>query len=348
MLVLLSAELYFRVSESNHWYSQVIRQEKREKVDFLFIGSSRTAACVDSNEFCRSVSSHFRRTARAINLGQGGSTTVEHYLGLRKMVRENRYALRQCTIFIENQSRVPACETWNHAWYNPPFQFLLTQLMEPEDLYHYWQLGTVTFDDKCMVTLSCLSSLFSERAKTASAFRSQWRHLSESLLDRRCDHEDADLTSAGDILRDWHSVEEMRRASLEWWGGPALHAQGPQRDWDHSVLKDLISLVKLNGGTIVFYDMPMHSLQTKVIGTAMRQTDAQAFVTQAQKWDCPILSPKFSTVDADFPDYMHMRKSLAPSYSRALAANYLDYIEGRSNNSSTLRQIVLTPDQNVQ
>ena len=83
-------------------------------------------------------------------------------------------------------------------------------------------------------------------------------------------------------------------------------------------------MVVRNGGKLVLFRMPMHSLFAPAFHSPLRQEDVQRLETVRSEWGVEELYPVFPTTDRDFPDYWHLRRSAAAEFSSRLADAWLE------------------------
>ncbi len=124
----------------------------------------------------------------------------------------------------------------------------------------------------------------------------------------------ADLSTAGGIRTDGAGVAMVRERIIKASQGNAK--QSPLRNWEHSVMGDIVRLARAIGGDVIFFEMPQSSYQSLSYQPDTRRADKRAFHQWALNNDLLLLEfPNFQTNDADFPDLLHMRASRTPEYS---------------------------------
>ena len=304
-------------------------------IDFLFIGSSRTAAAIDEDAFAEAASARLGRPVRAVNVGMGWSQLPQHWMGLRNLLERHPDALRGATVFIEAPALLPMHTRWDGPWYLPSREDLLIQVAGPADLPEFWA-SPATLEGKLGTTVRVLTSgsaackncermgaRIRERAReivrdTSAALGQAARNLTPTDGFRPA----ADLRSAGGIRTDEEAVAAARRLA-ERIAAEELAEQGPWRDWDDTVLADIVDLAVRGGARVVFYEMPLHSLQARVEATPLRDQDRALAADWLAGRGLPMLRPDFPTVDDDFPDIWHLRGSAAPAFSRAVLEAWL-------------------------
>jgi hypothetical protein len=304
-------------------------------IDFLFIGSSRTAAAIDEDAFAEAASARLGRPVRAVNVGMGWSQLPQHWMGLRNLLERRPDALRGATVFLEAPALLPMHARWDGPWYLPGREDLLIQVGRPADLPGLWN-SPATLEGKLGMTFRMLTAnsaackncermgaRIRERAReivrdTSATLGQAARGLTPTDGFRPA----ADLRSAGGIRTDEEAVAGARELAHKV-AAETLAAQGPWRDWDETVLADIVDLAVRGGARVVFYEMPLHSLQARVEATPLRDEDRILAAGWLADRGLPMLRPDFRTADDDFPDIWHLRGSAAPAFSRAVLEAWL-------------------------
>jgi hypothetical protein len=321
-------------SDAGIWNSWEKHLDAGPAPDFVFVGSSRVAAAIDPEAFTEVASEAAGRPLRAVNFGLGYSTMALHYLNLRNQVARRPDLLRHATVFIEAPGGLPADPSgWNDPWCHPDRPQFLPPLLRAEDLPSLWARAG-SFEERVRATFEMAVRgvpLLHNRERVGHEFvgRGDAKVMSRlgGLLPGGAagfgavappPAPAADLTTRGGIRNDSAGVAAARAAAQSM-ARKELADLKPVAFADDCVLADLVRLVQKAGGKVVFFAMPLHSTQVEVFRTETRRRDREAFVRKAGAWGCEIIATDFPTADADFPDVWHMRRSLAPDFSRALA-----------------------------
>jgi hypothetical protein len=333
LFLVLECTVRFRESSGPVFWDAVEQSLQPGAVHFIFIGSSRVAASIDEKLFEEELSGHRPQPARAINVGTGYSYLLQHYLGLRNALRRHPGPLRGCVVFVETAGGLPEYSTADGSeWYFDGRPDLLIQVLRLEDFPTMW-VSTMPLDDKWHVSVRWLTrgSLLLSRghgvAVRVLAEASEW--LGEKIVSvspgvRGEPPRPADLTTDGGVRTDQAGIALARRFALE----NARRESSDQRPlgkWTETVLGRIVFLVRQAGGQVVFYEMPLHSVQAAPRRTAIRMDDAAAFRAQAAAWGTPFLLPEFSFTDEDFPDLWHLKRSRARAFTVALAKAWAGY-----------------------
>jgi hypothetical protein len=301
-------------------------------VDFLFVGSSRVAASIDIGTFAGELARTRGRDVRAVNMGTGYATLVEHDFALRELAGKYPEAMKGCVVLIEAPGGIPdglgdGRGRWDQPWSYEGEATWLAPLLRPGDLPALWRSG---FDlaDKVHFTardLGNASILIARREVLAESIADGLRARAESLLlDQRPEAEKADLATGGGIRTDPATVTRNRglaRVDARRW----LEDRRPiGPDWDDRVLGSIVRRVKAMGGRVAFFEVPLHSLQAGVLQTEVRLADRRAFREQARRWGTPLLELDDTIPDEAFPDIWHLAKSRSPEFTRTLAREWIE------------------------
>src|SRR6266487_2096282 len=83
------------------WYGAAERVAERDRVDVIFVGSSRVLAATLTEACTETVALRTGYRPRTLNLGRGYTTLIEHYLGLRNLILTHPRSVKGVTVFIE-------------------------------------------------------------------------------------------------------------------------------------------------------------------------------------------------------------------------------------------------------
>lgn len=322
-LLFVILEIHARTSEAHFWFDGAATKIAENRVDFIFIGSSRVAAAVDADEFSTSLSKATHKSYRALNLGMGYSTAAEYYFGLKKLLRRNQYCLRDTTVLIEAPFGLPASDTWEDDWLQfPELPYHLSPYLEWADMLAYAKVQNAPSLNKGLVALGKLSAFsvraFPYREKLLATLEQNTDRLQERWnIGTHRPSGEVDLKQDGGVRTDAQGVELVRKAALDCFNN-SLHEQ-TQIDWERTIIKDFVKLVRVSGGKVVFFEIPVCSLQAKSLQTELRKQDAPSLAKHRVDWGFSTLKVDFICNDLDFPDLWHLRKSRSKDFSRSLA-----------------------------
>lgn len=341
LLALAAWELVVRKYSTftGSWYEEAAQQVANHHVDYLFVGSSRVAAAIDASTFSDIMSRRLGRTTRAINLGQGYSTPIEHYLGLRHLFEIAPKNLAGCVIFWEAPGQTFHLGAWGDDWFWHEQPELILPVLRRWDLPALW-FSRGAIDPKLTLTIETLlrpSNLFARR-----------RHLHKRIMDRgellvsrflpqnkpTAPVPIADLPTQGGIRVEEESVQRARKLAIIL-TDESLRQQRLNLNWQSPIYENLRALVEQHHGKIILYDMPMSLTFGRVYQTNIGRANQRNFLQQLSHLRTTILHPPFSYSDQDFPDLWHLRQSRCHEFTSALAQSYLQhYLQQSSTNTA--------------
>jgi len=332
----LVLEIAFRVAvwvkPAHLWYKGAEAKAKMEKIDFLFIGTSRVGAAIDENVFSEQMATGRTRKGLTLNMGYGYSTMQIHYLALLELQQTNPENFKGCTVFIEAPFGLPDAVTWPENWVTEKSPLLIVNYLKARDIIMFWRVSKNPWETKTYVTLAWGSKAIYGIAQLRSLGLAIGEAIIKSLVDKimrqtfsipsQADSLKIDLSSKAGIRTDAAAVDQVRQLAITA-AQAAMKNQQPVDNWEQTVLWDVIRFVRANGGNVVFYSMPLSTIQEQPLNTPLRQADKKAFITKAAACQVPYLTVPFDKTDDDFPDLWHLRKSQSPKFTTALAYAYL-------------------------
>jgi hypothetical protein len=240
--------------------------------------------------------------------------------------------MRGCVVLIEAPGGIPdgLCDgrgRWDEPWSFEGEAIRLAPLLRPGDIPALWRSG-FNLADKIHFTARDLgnsSILIAQREVLAESIADGLKARAYSLLiGKRPEVEKADLATGGGIQADPATVARNRglaRVDAARW----LEDRRPiGPNWDDRVIGSIVRRVKAMGGRVVFFEVPLHSLQAEILWTEVRIADRQAFREQARAWGTPLIELKETFPDEAFPDIWHLAKSRSAGFTRELARRWIE------------------------
>jgi hypothetical protein len=295
-------------------------------IDDLFVGTSRVAAAVDVDAFADEAARCIGRRPRAVNMGTGYSTLVEHFFGIKTLLRDRPDALRGGVVLIEAPGGIPDAITianrWDEPWTYEGETTRIVPHLRPGDLPDVWRSG-LSFGDKLNFSFRTLtrgSALLAYRELIGMTLMDVFRGRVAGAVAPAAGHDKpaADLAERGGIRTDQEGVRRARSLAVEMAATWAAD-QRPIGRWGDRVVGSLVKLILEAGGRVVFFEVPLHSMQAAALTTQSRLADRRAFLAEAKTWGAVVVSPDLEAGDDDFPDVFHLSGSRSAAYSRALA-----------------------------
>ena len=294
--------------------------QSKEKLDVIFIGSSRVAASIDNDYFEK-----YSPFKNSYNLGTGFSTLHEHFFALKKLYKKYPEKLKGVRVFLEAPNGLPILETWQNSWFKIEQPQYLINVM---NWSHYpdFLKSDIELEKKLMITFRLLfrSSYlitYKERlrdgllSKGNNLFLKIWRQL--GLL-KEVKKRTTDLSTAGGIRNDQDGVKRVRENAL-------IAAQNNIKNqkivsnWDDLIITSLISLVKEMQGELVLFNMPLSSPQAKEYQTSIqlknRESFKRKFILSKEVKYLDILT---NYSDSDFPDLWHLALSKQKDFTQKI------------------------------
>lgn len=325
LLVLAGAELGARQLASlrtRRSYPELLEAPPPQRLDAIFIGSSRVAAAIDGDAFDRVLSAERGTPFHSLNQGQGHTNLQQHVLGLRLLFRQHPERFEGCTLFFEAPGSLAGPGGWQGQWFHDGRPELLAPLLRKSDLP-----GFLTSNGDLEAKLEILAIWSMAGARLAV-----WRRgLREALLRRLgalstragerlgwldAPEDSSDLSAAGGIRTDEEGIALARQLAER----SAARGRAPQAGtYEDSVLASLLALARENGGELVLFRMPLSS-------PFQFEPDpdlAARFANWRQRHGVRLLEPDFRSDDADFPDLWHLSRSRSAAFSEALARAWL-------------------------
>jgi hypothetical protein len=295
------------------------------------VGTSRTRAAVRPEVFDTLMTRVTGQPSLSINLGMGWCTMAEHYFGLRKLLETKPDILRGVVVFIEAPSGLPEYTTWKSNWIVTDRTDLLTPYIHRSDLISLWKNATTDVGMKFMITANLVAPFMEHiprvRQNALLWMDSTSRALYTPLLALAKmkpmeDGPESDLTSEGGIRVDAKGVETARDLAIRL-AKEDLRNQPPWNAYDSTIVAEVVRMIKQAGGYAVFSYMPLSQVQQEPYDTDLRKRERAAFQSTLKAWNCVMLQPTMALQPEDFPDLWHLRKSLAPEFTAALANAFI-------------------------
>lgn len=329
LLAFLNASVRPVQSAQDIWYGPLIQAVGQGyHPNFLFIGTSRTRAAIDPASWEQVMIERFGVRTSAVNLGMGWSTPMEHYHGLRAVLKANPAALRGSAVLIEAGEGIGFPERWDDNWIVQDRRDLLVPYLEPSDFLRIWKSSTPA-EAKFAIASDLWFPAFDQMARLRHEVRSDLDTLGMRIQGRiwavakSQETADADLSTDGGIRADKKGVE-WAMFLAESLARADLRDQKPLGNWDSTVVAGIVELVKGAGGLPVFVRIPYSPTQAAVLATGVRQADKLVFQNTLRRWEVPrVIEASFQPKPEDFPDKWHLRRTLAPEFTRSLAQAYL-------------------------
>jgi hypothetical protein len=247
-------------------------------------------------------------------MGMGYSTIVEHDLGIHRLFDANPDHMRGCTVCIEAPCGIPSWDTWAGPWADEARPELLIECLQRKDLPELVGTRAVPVEEKVTVGAESVSALAREVLWCRRALFKEGGNLLVALVGTP----PSALVEAGGIRTDAGGIAAARRLASER-SRRDMETQRPLGDWNGTVLARLVSYVQAKGGHVVFYEMPLSSVQRAPLETPLMLAERARFRVVCALWHARFLDLPFPTTDQDFPDLWHLSAARRVEFSRAFA-----------------------------
>lgn len=335
LLIVLLAESALRKVETANplWYERAEAIASRGRIDFAFIGSSKVAAAFVERAFNEEMAVRLKRRVVSVNLGRGFSSPHLHHLGLRNLLDKHPRSLKGVTLFVEALADVPLYQyhlNWRAGWVNRQPRLLVSLLRWP-DLPPFWRSRGARLKEKILVTAEFLlsrSRIISRRERARHEFAVRGRKLFAAIARRLwrqpppAPEPEPLIQEMGGIVTDPRALAGARENGLRYYRQLAAGRRPPLRNWQRSVLADIVRLVQGRGGHVFFVNLPAFSLERQAYAHPEHRTNQRRFQRQLGDWNAALLTPDFLYSDEDIPDSFHLRRSRAGEFTRRLAREY--------------------------
>jgi len=302
----------YRIKENKSEQSlidQIIGKYKKtlaERIDYLFIGSSRVAAAIDAREI-----ETLEINSNVINAGRGYSTGGINYMALKSLLRRNKNIFKGSKVCIELPGGTAYERNFNTYAYHVDERMphLILPYINLPDLVKFLKYSNNSLSIKIQVIGFYSSSFY----RTVPFIKENRKKISSKITDVLADnHENGgNISSSGGIKSDSRAILEARKLAIQWAEENIDEQKGQQpvtfNDLDNSMLNAINELIKSNGGELILYDMPISSTQQRIYETKLSQENKDIFDQWAQINGIRIIHlPDFEYHDNDFPDLWHL------------------------------------------
>lgn len=329
LLVVLMAWVRPPQKAQDIWYGPLIDAYREGyKANFLFVGTSRTRAAIHPDTWDAVMAQTLHARTSTVNLGMGWCTPMEHWYGLHKLLSEFPDALRGTAVLLEAGDGIGYPEKWDENWIVQDRRDLLVPYMNRSDLPRLWKSRT-PLEAKLSIAVDLLIPTFDQFPRLRHLVRSGLDTAGQAFMDgiwtKPADSSapNSDLSSAGGVRTDLKGVE-LAMHLADSLAASDLRDQKPYGDWDSTVQADIVRLVKDAGGIPLFVKIPFSPVQRRPLETPLREADRKTFHAALSRWGLPpVVEAEFPTTADDFPDKWHLRKTLAPAFTKTLAMSFV-------------------------
>jgi hypothetical protein len=267
--------------------AKVFGVKKTPRVDFLFIGSSRVPAAINADIFVKKDTNSI-----AIVAGRGYMTAGVHYQAISNRLRVFPDYLKNAVVFLE----YPSYPIYTNHFEIDRYRVYESEHTNRESMAHLIlpHLDFASFiiflrDSKnsSKVKMRMISLYFLSSYRTMFFINEQWEKLDKPIFL----HSSSNLAEEGGIRED--RIERANQLAVEMAEVTRISiSKAPpltEEMLNKSSLAHLAKLISRNGGTLVLFQMPLHSLQNIVYENPKSQQDIMVFEDWLEQKDIILL-----------------------------------------------------------
>jgi hypothetical protein len=276
-----------------------------DHVDYLFIGSSTTAAAINAEIFKTS------DQTVAVNAARGYSTPSIHYNALKRLVSTKKDGLKGTIVLLELSGSYIYEQNadYNYTAHKGMPHLLLPHINNPIKIF--------TASNNDLKTKSYLLALYlSSSLRTLPFIRER---IKQKFVVRKKKSREDRLANEGGIRND--KLEKMRTTILKnisiekYTTGQLLTTEV----FNKSILSEINKLVTSSGGNLVLFTMPTSSQVQEIYNTDIMKRNENIFKAWARQNDINIITvDNFYFSDEDFPDIAHLSITRRDEFSKLL------------------------------
>lgn len=300
------------------------RIEDTKHVDYLFIGSSRVPATIDPLVFEK-----HEPTKIAIVGGRGKMTGGIHLQAIKNRLEKYPDYLKGAKVFLEYPESGMYTEPYLQYRYlvaeatsvnDRGMPHLIIPHLNSSSLLEFWK-----YSQNSIRTKTDVVALYSSSAYRNSFFVNEVYHKFDQPLGAS---NDTLLANEGGIKNE--EFEKAQKFAIEM-AAINKHRSEVSRpltkqDLNESILAKLHNIITSNGGELILYKVPLHSVQMAVYNSDKERKNKQVFEEWIKSHGISIIeADEFVCADGDFPDTWHLAKSRRTEFSEKLFKSYQKY-----------------------
>lgn len=313
-----------------YFYSINTYNEKKEKsfktiygngdtqhVDFLFIGNSKIPATINPQLF-----SELNDGKVVINAGRGYMTPGIHYQAIKNKLKEHPGFLENSVVLFGYEGSdiyISNFEDDKLRVYEPnlktdkPMPHLLLPHLDLTSFLSFLKYSKNSLSVKMEMTFLYFSSFY----RTCQFINEKFNSLDRPLLQS----EKNDLVSEGGIRNDNIDYAQQTAIIFARQQKEKIKESPPlsQEIINRSSFAKLQQIIKDNGGNLLLFDMPLHSIQKGIYNSEKAQKNKFIFETWLKSKNIPIIyNREFKYEDSDFPDTWHLSIDRRDEFTKKL------------------------------
>lgn len=304
--------------------SKIFGVEKTPEVDYLFIGSSRVPAAINANVFMEKDSGSV-----AIVAGRGYTTPEIHYRAIKNRLKKFPDYLKNTVVFLE----YPNAPIYTNLFEEDEFKVFESEQTKQESMAHLLlpHLDFQSFlnflvksENSFGVRMEMIPLYFFSSYRTIFFVNERWGRLDKPIFKDKSSKLSDDGGIRGDRIEQANQLAiemaDQTRQSISEAPPLTFHAL------KQSSLAYLSELVSENGGKLILFQMPMHSMQIDVYDNEKSIKDILIFELWLKQNNIPLLKiHDFNYSDKDFPDTWHLGRDKRDEFTKELFTVYQNH-----------------------
>lgn len=303
--------------QKNKSIATIYNGKPTEHVDYLFIGSSRIPATINPQLFsqlCGGVE---------INAGRGYMTPGIHYQALKNKLKNHPGFLQNSVVLIEyagSDIYTSAFEEDLLRVYEPVVEsdeampFLLLPHLEYDSFLSFLKESSNSVGVKVE-----MSGLMFSTVRACQIINEKFNNsFSKPLLKK---NDASSLVSEGGIRNDNMEFARQKAITVANQEKEKVIMNPPlsRERIEKSMFSKLHEIITSHGGTLMVYEMPLHSVQKDIHRSEKSQRNKVAFEAWLKENQIPVVyNPEFTYADSDFPDTWHLSRDRRDEFTTKL------------------------------
>ena len=293
-----------------------ILEEPNDKPDYIFLGSSRVAALVNSK-----LLSDLTENKNVLNSARGYMTSGIMIQALKSKLTKKNDFLRNSKVFLEFygqgsltnlyvKDQLKVYESSTTKYTSQPQ--LILPYMNFSDLEDFWITSSNSWKVKVKLTILYFSASY----RCALFMNEKFNYADKVLYKGQSNVSESGGIRSDDIentiqFAKISAAKEKQRILSE----PYL----TQEILAESSLSKLNNLIRENGGELVLFKIPLHSISKEIFNTPKAKLNNQVFKKWLNTQEINLIEPEnFNYKDEDFLDILHINPDKKDEYTHSL------------------------------
>lgn len=316
----------YNFKDENPTFLDYFSNTDSKNADFIFIGSSRVPASINAFLFSE-ISGK-----KAINAGRGYMTFGVHYQALKNKVKNHSNFLKNSIVLVEYAYGPQWASSFlddqmlvfepKLLGYDKPMPQLMLPHLSLNSLMEFLKTSNNTISVKIQMLL-----LHSSFYRSSVFSQEKYNILSDKFLFADKNKKKEALVSVGGIKNTNFEIPK-EKAKVYAKLAQDIIESNPELSFEilnNSSLFALNKFIKTNGGLLVLFKMPLHSVQENIGSSKKASLNKIVFEDWLKIIDIPIVNnTNFKYDDTDFPDYWHLSEQRRDEFTELLYLNIIN------------------------